>query len=201
MFETGAPPAAGGQKAVLDSFHRYEYGVSVLFVDESKAKGYTMVAALVATGDVASLRRNVRSLVLPGQRRIHFTKERSERKRMILSRFFEFGVQAQIFHCATKSQAQGREACWRGIVNFAVEHSHARIVIERDESIEQLDRQTLFREVRRHGIGDTLSYEHALPHQEPLLWVADAIAWSATKGGEWKTRITPLIAGSTTLSL
>jgi hypothetical protein len=33
-----------------------------------------MVAALVVPGDATSLRRDVRSLVLPGQRRIHFTR-------------------------------------------------------------------------------------------------------------------------------
>lgn len=73
-------------------------------------------------------------------------------------------------------------------------------MIERDESIEKADRQILFREVRRHGLGDILSYAHEVPHQEPLLWVADAIAWSYTKGGEWKKRADPLIAGITKLS-
>lgn len=175
--------------------------MSILFVDESKAKGYTMVAALVVPGDVTSLRRDVRSLVLPGQRRIHFTKEQPERKRLILSRLTAFGAQAQVFHCATKSQILGREACLTGIVAHAAEHAHTKIVIERDESIEKADRQILFREVRRHGLGDILSYALEVPHQEPLLWVADAIAWSYTKGGEWKKRADPLIAGITKLSL
>lgn len=155
--------------------------MSILFVDESKAKGYTMVAALVVPGDATSLRRDVRSLVLPGQRRIHFTKEQPERKRLILSRLTAFGAQAQVFHCAAKSQLLGREACLTGIVAHAAEHAHTKIVIERDESIEKADRQILFREVRRHGLGDILSYAHEVPHQEPLLWVADAIAWSYTK--------------------
>lgn len=110
-------------------------------MDESKAKGYTMVAALVVPGDATSLRRDVRSLVLPGQRRIHFTKEQPERKRLILSRLTAFGAQAQVFHCATKSQLLGREACLTGIVAHAAEHAHTKIVIERDESIEKADRQ------------------------------------------------------------
>lgn len=175
--------------------------MSILFVDESKTKGYTMVAALVVPGDVASLRRNVKSLVLPGQRRIHFTKEQPERKRLILSQLTAFGAQSQVFHCATTSQVRGRDACLTGIVAYAAQHSHTRIVIERDESIERADRQVLYREVRRHGLRDTLSYTLEAPHQEPLLWVADAIAWSYTKGGEWKRRADPLIAGITILPL
>lgn len=173
--------------------------MSILFVDESKVKGYTMVAAVVVPGDVARLRRDVRSLVLPGQRRIHFTKERPERKRLILSRLTSFGAQAHVFHCVAKSQVRGREACLTGIVAHAAQHAHTKIVIERDESVERSDRQILFREVRRQGLGDALSYALEAPHNEPLLWVADAIAWGYTKGGEWKHRVDPMISGITKL--
>lgn len=174
--------------------------MSTLFVDESKAKGYTMVAALVLPGDIAVLRRNVRSLVLPGQRRIHFSKERPERKRLILSRFSEFGAQAHVFQCVTKNQIIGREACLSGIVTHAAQRGSTKIVIERDESIEKADRQFLFQEVRRHGLKSALSYDLQVPHEEPLLWIADAIAWSYVKGGEWKSRVNPLITGITRIS-
>lgn len=157
-----------------------------------------MVAALVTPGDVASLRRDVRSLVLPGQRRIHFTKEQPERKRLILSRLVAFGARSQVFCCATKNEILAREACLTGIVAHAAAHSHTKIVLERDESIERADRQILFREVRRHGLGDSLTYALEAPHQEPLLWIADAIAWSFAKGGEWRRRAAPLIEGITT---
>lgn len=168
--------------------------MSILFVDESKTKGYTMVAAVVAAGDVAVLRRDVRSLVLPGQRRIHFTKEADDRKRLILSRLVGFGAKAHILHCAAKTPARSREACLVGLVALAKAKDHARIVIERDESIELADRRILFREVKRQGLGETLTYVHQAPHEEPLLWIADAVAWSYTKGGDWKRRIEPLIA-------
>ncbi|MGK0741654.1 hypothetical protein ACSHWG_07215 [Leucobacter sp. Z1108] len=174
--------------------------MNALFVDESKARGYTMVAALAAEKDVGKLRRDIRSLVLPGQRSIHFTKERDERKRLILSRFVEFGTRAQIFHCATKNDALGRERCLAGLVSFAAAQSHTKIVIERDESIEHSDRRILFREVKHHGLTGALTYSLEAPHIEPLLWVADAIAWSYTKGGDWKRRIEPMVAGVIKLS-
>lgn len=167
--------------------------MSILFVDESKTKGYTMVAAVVATGELTVLRRDVRSLVLPGQRRIHFTKEADDRKRMILSKLVEFGARAHILHCVAKAQARSREACLMGLVTLAKANNHTRIVIERDESIELADRRTLFREVKRQGLGETLAYDHQAPHEEPLLWIADAVAWSYTKGGDWKRRIEPLV--------
>lgn len=171
--------------------------MSTLFVDESKVKGYTMAAALVVPNHVTKLRRDVRSLVLPGQRRIHFTKEQPDRRRLILARFAEFGVQSHVFHCAATNQTVGRAACLTSLVAHAAQHSHNKIVIERDESIEKADHQILFREVRRHNLNGVLSYSLESPHQEPLLWVADAIAWSYTKGGDWKRRVDPLIAGIT----
>ena len=174
--------------------------MGMLFVDESKTKGYTMAAAVVVPRDVTSLRREVRSLVLPGQRRIHFTKEQPERRRLFLSRLAALGAQAQVFHCATKDQVHGRDACLRGIVALAAQLSLTKIVIERDQSIEKSDRQTLYLEVRRHGLGDALSYTFEDPHHEPLLWIADAVAWSYAKGGEWRQRAAPLITGVTIVS-
>ena len=173
--------------------------MSVLFVDESKAKGYTLAAAVVVPGEMESARRNVRGLVLPGQRRIHFTKEQDARKRLILSRLIEFGFQAHVFHSSSKHASVGREETLGALIAHAVEHGHRRVVLERDDSIAQADRRFRFHEVQRHGLTGTLTYELEPPHLEPLLWVADAVAWSYSKGGEWKRRIEPLVAGITRL--
>lgn len=173
--------------------------MSILFVDESKSKGYTMVAAVVVPGDVAVLQREIRALVLPGQRRIHFTKESDQRKRQVLSKLVELDVTAHIFHCASNNDALGREACLVGIVAHAAQHALTRIVLERDESVDRADRRILFREVKKHGLTNELSYALEAAHQEPLLWIADAVAWSHTKGGDWKRRIQPLIATETNL--
>lgn len=174
--------------------------MSILFVDESKSKGYTMVAAVVVSGDAAELRREIRKLVLPGQRRIHFTSESDQRRRAILGRLTQLGVQAQVFHCDTNSDVIGREACLVELVAHAAENSHERIVLERDESIDKSDRRILFREVQRHELSERLSYALEQAHQEPLLWIADAIAWSYTKGGDWKRRAELLIVETTYLA-
>lgn len=173
----------------------------MLFVDESKAKGHTMVAALIVQGDVGSLRKQVKSLVLPGQRRIHFTKESDSRKKAILSSLTKLGVKAHVFHCVSKNQALSREACLTALVAHAVEMSCKAIVLERDESIEQSDRRILFREVQRQSPTEAIGYDLIAPHLEPLLWIPDAIAWSFTKGKEWKPRVQPLISASTNVAL
>ncbi len=173
--------------------------MSTLYVDESKSKGYTMVAAVVVPGDAAALRQEIRKLIVSG-RRIHFTKESPQHKRKILSRLTELGVQAHVFHCDSKNDAIGRENCLIRLVAHAAEHAHTRIVLERDESIDKTDRRILYREVNNRGLGNSLSYELEQAQQEPLLWIADAIAWSYTKGGDWKRRAGALIVSTTHLA-
>lgn len=167
--------------------------MSMLFVDETKAKGYTMVAAVVVPHDATELRKEMRALVLKGQRRIHFTRENDSRRRLILSKLVDLGVRAHIVQSAAKQQADGREECLMQLVGLAADNNHTRIVFERDASIEQADRRILYREVSSHGLRSTLRYEHEAAHDEPLLWIADAIAWSHAKGGDWRRRIEPML--------
>ena len=49
--------------------------------------GYYVVASAVAAGDVNRARKAVRSLGLPGQKRIHFTDERDDRRKKLLKEF------------------------------------------------------------------------------------------------------------------
>jgi hypothetical protein len=34
-----------------------------------------------------------------------------------------------------------------------------------------------------------LAYRHSARHEEPLLWIPDAIAWSYTRGGAWRHQV------------
>ena len=169
--------------------------MGILFVDESKSRGYTMVAAAVDPRDLTALRRELRALVLPGQRRVHFTKESDSRKRTVVSRLTELGVRAYLVRSSDPGEASARADCLSQLVAAAVRDGHTRIVLERDESIERSDRRVLYSEVERRGLHGSVTYDHEAAHQEPLLWIADAIAWSHTKGGDWRRRIEPLLVG------
>lgn len=174
--------------------------MSTLFIDESKSRGYTLVAAVIVPADAASMRKAVRELVLPGQRRLHFTRESDPRRRAILSALSALGVRAHVFRSGAEREADGREDCLKALVAYAHEHSHSRLVLERDESIEKADRRILYREIKARGLSDAVHYELEAPHDEPLLWIPDALAWSFTKGGDWKRRIAPMLAGVTVVS-
>jgi len=54
-----------------------------IFVDETKRAGY--VIAAVTVPDTEAIRRVVRALVLPGQRRIHMKHEQARPRRIIVS--------------------------------------------------------------------------------------------------------------------
>jgi hypothetical protein len=167
--------------------------MSALFVDESKSKGYVMVAAVVVPSDQTTLRREVRALVLPGQRRLHFTSESDSRRKQILAKLERLGVLAHVVHSDLRHEASGREACLRDLVAIAAREGHDRIVLERDVSIEHADKKVLYDAVHRLSLRDVLTYAHETAHQEPLLWIADAIAWSYAKGGDWRRRAQPMI--------
>jgi hypothetical protein len=50
------------------------------FVDETKHRGYLLVASAVPPGDLDPLRKLIRGLILPGQRRLHMKNENDQRK-------------------------------------------------------------------------------------------------------------------------
>lgn len=171
--------------------------MSLIYVDESKVKGYTMVTTNIDSRFKNATEKTLRAQLLPGQRRIHFTKESPARRRHFLSKLEKLDFQANVFHCATKNHAHGRHACLVALIDHAAKVGCTRISFEREASVEAADRRTLFSELKKHGLASSLAYSFEEPHREPLLWVSDAIAWCYTKGGDWRRRVTPLISGIT----
>lgn len=55
------------------------------FVDETKVRGLLVLAAVLEPRDLAPSRAAMRNLLLPRQSRLHFVKERDDRKRHILN--------------------------------------------------------------------------------------------------------------------
>jgi hypothetical protein len=165
------------------------------FVDESgRGSSYHLCAVVVANEDVDALRRLVRSFCLPGQRRWHFVHERNSRRRRIVDMLTASSqVSSLLFH------GKGREAAiraesFRQMVQPLLDRDVARLIIESREGRDTLDRQILVGELR-HRPG-AFSYDHMAPHGDPLLWVADAVAWCSSAGGVWRERIDPLVVHS-----
>ncbi|WBB56109.1 hypothetical protein [Verrucosispora sp. WMMD573] len=165
-----------------------------MFVDETKERGLLVAAAVVMGPDLAPARKVVRSLVLPGQRRIHFHKERDDRRRQIITAIGRVGVQAVILDASShRSVKSGRDACLAGIVGHAAKIGATRLVLERDDSTLKADRRLLFEEVRRAGLADTLHYDHLRAHEECLLSIPDALAWCWARRGRWRAAVQRMV--------
>jgi hypothetical protein len=167
---------------------------SHVFVDETKRRGYLLVASAVVTGDLAPTRRMLRGLVLPGQRRLHMKDESDSRKRSIATAIAVSGIQATIYDAGRRhrTERERRAECLRSLVVDLAAQDVAMLVLEQDDTLVDSDRKLLYSATRDAGRAD-LRYEHQRAASEQLLALPDAIAWCWAKGGDWRRRIEPVV--------
>ena len=149
-----------------------------------------MCVVVVANGDVDALRRLVRSFCLPGQRRWHFVHERDSRRRQILDAILASGQATALIYYGKGRDTEIRAESFRRMVDPLIDRHVARLIIESREGRDDLDRQVLVGQLR--GRRDAFLYDHMPPHGDPLLWIADALAWCSSAGGPWQERIDPI---------
>lgn len=163
-----------------------------IFVDESKARGYILVASAISLGSLQPSEKELRSLLKPGQRRIHFKSERDSRRKEILSRMCELEINVAVWISKGLSDKAARPLCLNALADELLESGVDRLLIERDESVVDVDRRMLAARLR-HVASQSFAYEHVRPHDRPLLWVSDAVAWCFANGGDWLRRCAPLV--------
>ncbi|MEU1752479.1 hypothetical protein ABZ436_07475 [Micromonospora matsumotoense] len=168
-----------------------------VFVDETKDRGLLVVAAVVLPSDLAAARRTIRSLILPGQRRIHFHKERDDRRRQIIDAIATLSAQAVIFDATHHHNARAaRDACLVELVEHSAKINAARLILERDDSTFRADQRLLFEQTRRAGLSSIFRYEQLRAHEECLLAIPDALAWCWAKGGRWRNSVRRMVSES-----
>ncbi|WP_433178420.1 hypothetical protein [Actinoallomurus sp. CA-150999] len=162
------------------------------FVDESARRDrYILCAATVDTSRLDEVRRLLRGLCLPGQRRWHFKHESTPRQRQILDVIARCGaVQALIYEGSGKELPVRRE-CLAALVFDLVDRQAGRLVIESRETMDHFDRSCIAQTLRKAS--EHLGYAHLRPHEEPGLWLPDALAWAYGAGGDWRRRVQPII--------
>ncbi|MEZ3160625.1 hypothetical protein AB1K54_08745 [Microbacterium sp. BWT-B31] len=168
-----------------------------VYVDESKARGYYVVATASAVGDVQTSDRALRALLKPGQRRIHFKSESDSRRRQLLSRMCELEVRVSVWIVRQRSDKEARPLSLGALAEQAARNGVAQLIIERDESLERADRRLIAEVLRRAGTSD-MQYRHAMPHEHPMLWVSDAVAWCYSNGGDWIRRVDGIVKSRVT---
>ena len=169
---------------------------SHVFVDETKHRGYLLVASVVVPDDLNSVRRMLRGLVLPGQRRLHMKDENDQRRRSIATAIAVSGVTATIYDAGRRyrNERERRAACLRALIIDVARRGDAMLVLEQNDTLLSWDNQRLIEFTREAGCRDTLRYEHRRAANELLLAMPDAIAWCWAKGGDWRRRVEPVVA-------
>ena len=162
------------------------------FVDESvRGQRYRMACVLVHARHLAGVRQSTGALA--GQsKRLHFHQELASTRRTVLDQFAAMPVRANVVVCARShgvSEFHARDACLAEIVRQLQAQSVSRLTIESRQD-DRDDRRTI---ARSREAEPSLVFDHREGAREPLLWIADAVAWAFGAGGRWLTLVGPLI--------
>jgi hypothetical protein len=161
------------------------------YVDESIRSGrYLLGAVIVDAHDAGRLRRSVRKLTLPGQRRLHFNNEGNRRRRELLDALTRLDVEAYVYSCRHSIEVTpeaARARCLRAFVrNVQARGAETELLIESRAELDAIDGVTVGK-ARRPEPG--LSFQHLRPDDDPLLWLPDGFAWAVGAGGDWLRRV------------
>jgi hypothetical protein len=162
-----------------------------VYVDESVRSGRYVICCVHVEADRAgALRRRVRQLLLPGQRKLHFKKEGPRRRKELLRAFDALDVRAVAYICRMRQgrdESAARAMCLaRAVRDIQSLGATAQLLLESRDHLDEGDRVTI---LRARSAGTVLSFEHLAPTGDPLLWLADGLAWPVSVGGEWRQRL------------
>lgn len=156
----------------------------IVVVDESILltgnRCYVLAGVALEGKRKAIVRRAVRKIPVSGRRQFHWKGE-EERERFAMidvlvneaASLFAY-VQRPAphrFHERGRAEMLGQllgDLCRSGAVDLVIE--------SRQSYRDQLDRQTIIQAQAAGTASNDLSYGHVIPAQEPLLWLADALA-------------------------
>lgn len=164
-----------------------------IYLDESVRSGrYLLAAAEMDAHGAAHVRRALGDLVLSGQRRLHFKSESPARRRMILDVVVELPLSATVLTCRNLGEVASRRLLLASLTRLIQSDGRdSTLFIERVDGSVALDQAVITSARQREPV---LTWHHLAPHEDPALWVSDAIAWTVGAGGEWRRRIDAVVA-------
>ena len=159
----------------------------IAYIDESKSKNYLLALNLVLPGDQTLLRKTLNTQLLAGQRSFHFRKESKRRRNQIVQKLLSLDIRVVIFSLKGKSDIEARKCLITHVRKNLRKLEISSLVFELDQSCFVSDVRLL------NQLRPEVNWDHRERHLEPLLWVADAVAWCVNRGGEWERMVRPLI--------
>jgi hypothetical protein len=156
------------------------------FVDESmrlRVQGLYVVAAVVVIEDVDAARHAARSVLVRRQPRFHWRNESEARRRLMLERMSDLSIDARVYvrdPIAPRRQAGARALCLNALLWDLWQAEVDDLVIEtRQPHADAADRRTIVAAQRARRASPTLDYRFDRALDEPVLWMADALAGAA----------------------
>jgi hypothetical protein len=163
------------------------------FADETARQGrYGILVAIVCPCQIVIISKVMQGAVRPGMQRVHFSKQQDRDRRLIVSQLRSEQIRA-LYASARGRQAGARSECWKALVPRLVALGVVELTIERMEGGEARDRRDIRDALLAMGRESGLTYAHRDPVGEPMLWAADALAWCAGAGSDWRTRIASIL--------
>lgn len=166
------------------------------FVDESeRCHSYLLGVAIVEPHRLTQLRGRMMQLLMPGQREIHFHKEKLQRRRLLADRIGQLPVAVRIYRAehTPRTAEQARQRCLARAVHDLLQINAHRLVMDTRDARNAHDKHTIQRILAQQPSHMHLTYEHTNSTLEPLCWIADAAAWCHGRQGEWRDRIRKII--------
>jgi uncharacterized protein DUF3800 len=166
------------------------------FVDESR-RGYVYIlaAAIIEPAKLRELRRELRNMLLAGQRELHFKREKEPRQRQLASAISRLPICVRIYtRTCERIEEIARQACIERLTLDLLDCRAHRLVLDSRHEQDANDEMTIRGVVTRHAHPHRFRYEHVDSTSEPLLWAADAGAWCFGAGGRWRKRIETIVA-------
>ncbi len=165
-------------------------------VDESIDRRYLLAGTFVWNGDVANVWRSVVALTanLPGWR--HMSRQSEARKIQIVTLITSAAQHSIVYDAGGDRTSAGRrrqrakrDRClWALADDVARKKDDVRLVLDSTDTA-AADRQALYHALRARDCDGRVSYGHLPEQSEPLILIADAVAWCYAKGGLWPGRL------------
>lgn len=167
--------------------------VYTAWIDESESNSrldpgtYLLGAAIIETGKADIAREAMRGLLLPGQRKLHWSDEHPRRRAQIVKVVAHLDVEHLVaVRCQPGTEAKPerqRRLCWERLLPelhaLGVEH----VVVEsRGSKADKRDRAALDNLRRKHLMPPrSLRMNHLGGPADPLLWIPDACCGAVTE--------------------
>ena len=162
------------------------------YVDESiRGRDYMICVTRIPSSETKTARRKLRALTSPGQRRIHFSSESDQRRRVLLKKMAALETGSVIYVAQHPDQVAARAAILAATVPDLVNAKVTRLVLESRQGQDHRDRSIISRMIDTR-VSHPFAYTHSTPSNEPLLWVPDAVAWAWGRDRRWRKLVDDL---------